>query len=227
MMLILGCSGLPEEKDEINLIKKQAEFYGIHVDSEIIDNSDDFFLIFKNGVKYDYIYLSAHGSSTGFSNEKDTLDISWVQFAECLYNDDCLNEDSHILLSCCRGGLNDVAFDLIYFCDNINIVVGPKTNLNSDDLVMAFISYLYNVECRSLDPVIAAEKVKTAFDLRFMCFDSVEVKTEPAYLLRFERYEVDTIDSDDDGEADEIRIRRKSDKLDPYTEEESIEQKES
>jgi len=223
-MLILGCSGQSHEKKEIELIKNQAEFYGIHVESEIPKDSDAFFEVFKKGIKYDYIFLSAHGSDTGFSNEDETIDVSWIQFAELLFNEDCLNEDSHILLSCCRGGLNDVAFDLIYFNENINIVVGPKNSLDSNHLVIGFNAYLYNVEIRKLDPIISAEKIKLGFDLRFMCFDSIEVKTEPAYLLRFDKYEVDKIDIDKDGEVDEIRIRRKNKEKVTYSDKDSLQQ---
>lgn len=223
-MLILGCSGQSHEKKEIDLIKKQAEFYGIHVESEFPKDDDAFFKIFQRGIKYDYIFLSAHGSDTGFSNENETIDVSWIQFSELLFNEDCLNSDSHILLSCCRGGLNDVAFDLIYFNENINIVVGPKNNLDSNHLVMGFNTYLYNVEIRQLDPIVSAEKIKLAFDLRFMCFDSIEVKTEPAFLLRYDRYEVDKIDIDKDGEIDEIRIRRRNEEKVTYTDKDSIQQ---
>lgn len=205
-MLILACSGLADESDEINSIQSLCNLYEIDYQTIFISTSEVFFDSLKEGKSYDYIYLSSHGNEYGFSNGTKELDIRWTQFGEVLYNRNILKEESLILLSCCRGGLNDVAFDLINFCPHINYVIGPRTSLLTEEVLIGFSVFLFNFIFRGIDPIVACEKVKSATDLRFMCYDRVEVLTEPAYLLREERYEKLMVDLDGDGVKDEILI---------------------
>ena len=101
----------------------------------------------------------------------------------------CMKPDCIIMLSCCRGGLNQVAFDLFYCCTKISYIVGPRQSLTSDEMLISFNVLLYNLEHRNVDPIIACEKIKAATDLRFFCFDKLETEGELAYLIRAEQYE--------------------------------------
>lgn len=225
-MLILGCSGLRDEKEELELMKRQVEFYDVLTTTKIITNIDHFFAAFNEGQQFDYIYLSAHGDEYGFSDENGQIDIKWSDFGELLHNNDCLKDESHLLLSCCKGGLNDVAYDLINFCPQISYVVGPRSSLYPQETLMGFCAYMYNVEYKGVDPVISTEKIRNFIDLRFICFDSLEVKTETAYLIRSEKYEIIAVDMDNDGKKDEIIIREKDEQGLIYTEEQAKEQAE-
>ena len=225
-MLILACAGLINEAEEIESINLQAKLYDIEVTSKFIKNEKELFDTLKESVKYDYVYLSAHGDENGFSDNDGEIDIKWTDFGESLNDNDCLAEDSHLLLSCCRGGLNDVAYDLINFCSNIAYIVGPRNNLTTEETLMGFNSYLYSVEYRELDPVIATEKIRSFIDLRYICFDSLEVKTEPAYLMRMNDYEINYVDKDNDGIKDELIIRKIGDNGTVYSEEDSLHQAE-
>lgn len=117
-----------------------------------------------------------------------------------------MKDNAFLLLSCCRGGLNDVAFDLIHFCNKIDFVCGPRYSLTTEEIIMGFSVFLYNVEYKDLDPIIACEKIKAASDLRYICFDRLEVQTETSYLLRTEKYKITKVDLNNDGIKDEILI---------------------
>lgn len=49
-----------------------------------------------------------------------------------------------------------------------------KTNLTSADMHICFGIFLYNMEMRRVDPVMACEKIKLATDQRFSCYDREE-----------------------------------------------------
>lgn len=192
-MLILRVCGLPDEKRECVNIRSQAELYDIQVYDECPKTESELIEILNRGIKYDYIYLSAHGNEDGFANENGTIDLSWTEFGTELCSAMCMNEDCIILLSCCRGGLNQVAYDLFYCCLKVAYVVGPRQSLYPHDLLIGFNILLYNLEHRGVDPIVACEKIKSATDIRFVCFDRLETETETAYLLHVKQYSPDIV----------------------------------
>jgi hypothetical protein len=187
-MLILRACGVQDENKECVNIKAQAELYGINVCDECPQNNEDLINLLIRGIKYDYIYLSAHGDAEGFCNEERTVDLSWMDFGTELCSSMCMNEDCIVLLSCCRGGLNQVAYDLFYCCFKIAYVVGPRQSLYPHDMLIGFNILLYNLEHRGVDPIVACEKIKLGTDIRFVCFDRLETESEPAYLMHIKQY---------------------------------------
>jgi len=187
-MLILKACGLADEKAECLNIKTQAELYGIQVYDECPKTTDELINLLNRGIKYDYIYLSAHGNEEGFVNEDETIDLTWMDFGSELCSAMCMNDDCIVLLSCCRGGLNQVAFDLFYCCGKIAYVVGPRQSLYPHDMLIGFNILLYNLEHRGVDPIVACDKIKLGTDVRFVCFDRLETETEPAFLLHIKQY---------------------------------------
>lgn len=91
-----------------------------------------------------------------------------------LANSACMNEDSILMLSCCRGGLMEIAYTMFLTCLKICYVLGPRQSLTSADMHICFGIFLYNMEIRSADPVVACEKIKLATDQRFSCYDRQE-----------------------------------------------------
>lgn len=183
-ILIVKACGVKGEEHECNLIKTQAELYGINT-IEIEPNSiKELSDIIHNGTRYDFIYLSSHGNSIGFGNATGTINISWFEFGVMLCGSACLNYNSILMLSCCRGGLNEVAYDLFFCCPKISFVVGPRQSLVPSDMAISFNILLYNLVHRNIDPIVACEKIKLGTDIRFVCFDRLEVQSETGYLLR-------------------------------------------
>jgi hypothetical protein len=88
------------------------------------------------------------------------------------------------MLSCCRCGLNEVAYEFFCYCPSIESVVGPRQSLDSIDMWIGFQFLLYNIEISGLNPIVACERVLSATDMRFTCFDRMETMSDPAYLLR-------------------------------------------
>ena len=139
----------------------------------VLENEELEKILYSNG-QFDYVYLSAHGCSKGFASEGDKVNMSWKRLAMLLCQSKCMNEDSILMLSCCRGGLMEVAYDIFLTCQQICYVLGPRQSLTSADMHICFGIFLYNMEIRGVDPVVACEKIKLATDQRFSCYDREE-----------------------------------------------------
>jgi len=189
-ILIIKACGVAGEDQECKNILTQAKMYGISTDLISPTNVTELTAGLQNGQKYDYIYLSSHGNDQGLCNHNQTLDISWFDFGVLLCSSMCMNYDCILMLSCCRGGLNQVAYDLFYCCRKIAYVVGPRQSLASHDMLICFNILLYNLTHRGLDPIVSCEKIKAGTDIRFVCFDKLEVEIETSYLLRISAYEL-------------------------------------
>ena len=173
-ILILKACGGSDEPHECNGICEQAQLYGIESVCKCVKNNEDLEGILYSHGLFDYIYLSAHGNSEGFSSEDEKANMSWQKLAMLLCKSKCMNEDSILMLSCCRGGLMEVAYDIFLTCQQICYVLGPRQSLTSADMHICFGIFLYNMEIRSADPVVACEKIKLATDQRFSCYDRQE-----------------------------------------------------
>ena len=173
-ILILKACGSSDEPFECNGICEQAKMYGIEPVCKDVKDNDDLDIILSTSGSFDYIYLSAHGCAELFASEDEQVHMSWVDFAARLCNYGCMNDDCILMLSCCRGGLMQVAYTLFYNCTHISYVLGPRQSLTSDDMHICFGIFLYNMEVRNTDPVVACERIKAATDQRFSCYDRQE-----------------------------------------------------
>jgi hypothetical protein len=187
-ILIIRACGINDETQECNNIKNQCELYDIDADDFCIKTNLELEKILSKeetsdkGKKYDYIYLSSHGNAEGFGNNTAELDYTWKELGALLCESDCMKEDCVILLSCCRGGLNQVAYTLFFCCDKISYVVGPRQSLGSEEMLISFNILLFNLENRKIDPIVACDKIKLATDIRFVCFDRLEIETQTDYI---------------------------------------------
>lgn len=188
-ILIIKACGVEGEEQECANIQTQAELYDITVDLIEPTTVAELQAGLENGQKYDYVYLSAHGNEGGLCNHNRSLRLSWFDFGVMLCGSTCMKPDGILMLSCCRGGLNQVAYDLFYCCPKIGYVVGPRQSLPPHDMLISFNILLYNITHRGLDPIVACEKIKAGTDIRFVCFDRLEVQTEAGYMFRVMDYE--------------------------------------
>lgn len=173
-MLILKACGGAVEPLECNSICEQAKLYGIDSVCKEVKRTGDLKSILSDNGQFDYIYLSAHGCANSFSSENRHVHMEWEEFASLLCVSGCMNDDCILMLSCCRGGLMQVAYTLFYSCGHISYVLGPRQSLSSIDMHICFGIFLYNIEIRKTDPVVACEKIKYATDQRFSCYDREE-----------------------------------------------------
>lgn len=173
-ILILKACGSSDEPHECNGICEQARLYGIEPICKCVRDNEELEKIFYSNGQFDYVYLSAHGCSEGFASEDDKVNMSWQKLAILLCKSKCMNEDSILMLSCCRGGLMEIAYEIFLTCQQINYVLGPRQSLTSADMHICFGIFLYNMEIRGVDPVVACEKIKLATDQRFSCYDRQE-----------------------------------------------------
>ncbi len=173
-ILILKACGSSDEPHECNGICEQAKLYGLECVCECVHNNVDLERILSSNSQFDYIYLSAHGNSELFASEDNRVYMSWKKLAMILCKNKVMNEDSILMLSCCRGGLLEVAYDIFLSCSQICYVLGPRQSLTSADMHICFGIFLYNKEIRGIDPIVACERIKLATDQRFSCYDRQE-----------------------------------------------------
>ena len=173
-LLIISACGSSDEPHECNGICEQAQLYGIESVCKCVKNNEDLESILYSHGLFDYVYLSVHGNAEGFASEDEKVNMTWQKLAMLLCQSKCMNEDSILMLSCCRGGLMEVAYDIFLTCQQICYVLGPRQSLTSADMHICFGIFLYNMEMRRVDPVVACEKIKLATDQRFSCYDREE-----------------------------------------------------
>ncbi|MEM6894880.1 MAG: hypothetical protein AAF554_14395 [Bacteroidota bacterium] len=188
-MLILEACGHDDEALEIAGIKTQAELYGIKVVQQCIKKKEHLTAALSQNGSFEYIYLSSHGDDYGFENETGSVSVEWTDFGSLVCETECLERNGILMLSCCRGGLNQIAYDMFWLCPQIEYVVGPRQSLNSVDMLIAFQLLMYNVENRRLDPIVACDRVLKGTDVRFTCFDRMETMSDTAYLIRTKQLE--------------------------------------
>lgn len=173
-ILVIKACGSSDEPHECNGICEQAQLYGIESVCKCVKDNEDIENILYSHAFFDYIYLSAYGNAEGFASEDGKVNMSWQKLAMLLCKSKCMNEDSILMLSCCRGGLMEVSYDIFLTCQQICYVLGPRQSLSSADMHICFGIFLYNMEMRRVDPVVACEKIKLATDQRFSCYDKEE-----------------------------------------------------
>lgn len=185
-ILILKACGSKDEPHECNGICEYAKLYKIKPVCKDVRNNDELKSILSSNGSFDYIYLSAHGCSELFASEDRQVKMDWGEFAGLLCSSGCMNDDCVLMLSCCRGGLMQVAYTLFYHCTHISYVLGPRQSLSSIDMLMCFGIFMYNVEKKNNDPVVACEKIKLATDQRFSCYDrqEEEINMESYFMTR-------------------------------------------
>jgi hypothetical protein len=169
--------------DAILELNSHAKHYNIepsHIDVKSIEDLGQHL----KGKKYDYIYFAGHGNGACFGDPKSFIS-DWSIIGSVVCESDCLNEHAIIMLYCCKGGLNTVAFKLMAACSNIEYVCGAKQNMKNIDLIIGFNVFLYNIEYRNIDPVLSAQKSTLATEIRFECFDRTEVEANPLYYYNY------------------------------------------
>lgn len=125
-ILVLMACGSSDEPHECNGICEQSQLYGIESLCKCVRDNDELEQILSTNAHFDYIYLSAHGNSEGFASEDGNVNMSWKNLAMLLCNSKCMNEDSILMLSCCRGELMEIAYDIFLTCQQICYVLGPR-----------------------------------------------------------------------------------------------------
>lgn len=170
------------EQSEVNNIASQAELYGIEPIIHTIDSINTLDKVLVETGQIDYLYLASHGCEDHMGDISGTVKITWQDFATSMCESAALSQNTIFMHSCCRGGLNQVAWKMFDACELIGYVCGPRSNVTPVDLITAFNLFIYNVERKGVDPVAAAKKVELATDVRLVCFDRVEETSSFGYL---------------------------------------------
>lgn len=165
------------KKESIIDIYCHGKSYGIDVLPVAVNNIEDFKSALR-GKKLDYLFLAGHANEECFSDNK-VFRESWSEIGKIICSLECLNNDSIIMLYCCKGGMVKVAYTLFAECPNIRYVLGAKQIITAIQLTVGFNVFMYHVEYRKTDPVLAARKSTDATDIRFECFDRIDAEVNP------------------------------------------------
>jgi hypothetical protein len=175
---------------EMGLIQHQFQLLEIDVVEEVIKSETHLQEIINNcatkNLNFTYVYLCSHGDKNGFSIDYGDVkeDVTWAKFGQIMCESLILNDDTIFLLACCKGGLFQVATDILSVCNKINFVCGVKWTVHNWDLTTGFVVFIYNLETKNAQPSYAAEKASLATDYTFACYDRDEVEMNPQYLQR-------------------------------------------
>lgn len=177
LLIVKACNDLCST--EIEQIENIAKMFDMEPKTIEVKNKQDLKTQFCGGAKYDYLYLAAHADPNEFGSEDNSITITWSEFAEVICETQCLNQDSILLLGCCRGGLQRVADTLFNNCGQIDYVCGPRWTLFGKDITVGFHVFIYNMESRREQPSTAVKRASQATGYDFFCYDRVE--TEDRY----------------------------------------------
>lgn len=180
-ILIIECQLSDEEQCEINCLVSQCGLLGFNVEKVVVSKTKDLLQHLEKGNKYNLIYLSAHGNKKEFLSENSDFKMEWKDFAHQLCISKNMEEDCVVMLSCCRGGLNEVSYILFYYCAAIQFVIGAPQKLDNYEFNTAFSIFLFNYEIRGYDPIIAAKKVEHGIGTRLIGFDRTETEATIGY----------------------------------------------
>ena len=136
--------------------------------------------------RFDYIYLCTHGSLSGFDVDLGLIKttIKWSHFSQLMCETAILNDDTIFLLACCKGGLFQVATDILAVCNKINLVCGVRWNVSPWGLTTGFVVFIHNIETKFAEPSYAATKASQATDYTFVCYDRDEIEINSQYQYR-------------------------------------------
>ncbi len=170
--------------ESIRDIYCHARHYKIEPFHKDVKTIEELSSALSDGNQYDYLYFAGHGNGQYLGDNKD-FSITWSEVGSIICDSNCLKQGSIVMLYCCKGGFNTVAFQLMASCNNIEYVCGAKQSIKNIDAIIGFNVFMYNIENRRIDPSISAKKATKATDIRFECFDRTEVEANPHYYYNY------------------------------------------
>jgi len=169
--------------NEIGLIENQCCLLEIGYYQEDLDSLSTLQSICEKydsmGISFDYVYLCTHANVEGFDMNVGgtSIESDWHEFSKIICKSKMINADSIFLLACCRGGIFQVATDLMAICSKINYVCGAIWTLEPWDLTTGFTVFIYNLEKKNAEPSYASKKASQATDFTFRCYDRAEIES--------------------------------------------------
>lgn len=177
-MIIINVLEGDEHQPNISNITNQAEFYHLKkVEEETVENIAEFEHAISSG-GYDYFVLIGHGDEMCFTDNK-LFEIEWSEIGEKICNAGCLNDNSILMMYCCKGGVMEVAFTLFAECKHLAYVFGSKEEMYPIELAIGFNLFMYQLEFKDLSPELAARKALEGTDRLFTCYFRNDVLKNP------------------------------------------------
>lgn len=179
---------------EVDTVLNLGRAFGMSVHVEDVRNLSSLFDAVDLHVpqSFDVIYLCGHANETHFGGDGSESDrkvaVAWplVSAAIC----ELLRENSLVFLAACKGGLDQVAYDLYLGCESLDVVVGPAANVDGDSLLLAFHVMLYQRIVSKVTEQTAALAAELASRKAIRCWDGEDVRSS----LVFQSYALSGFD---------------------------------
>ena len=72
---------------------------------------------------WSFVYVCGHGDAESVG-DNSTVDVSWFDFSSVICNH--ITSSTVLMVACCRGGYNTVAYYAFAGCESLDVVVGPR-----------------------------------------------------------------------------------------------------
>lgn len=117
---------------------------------------------------FDLVYLCGHGSVDGMGG---VLNETWEKIAFDICTAACTKDGATVFCACCRGGLRSAAMAFFLNCPSIEYVVGPKSNVFPQAIILGFHAIMYGILFRRSEPDDACEAAYVATGQKFIVHD--------------------------------------------------------
>jgi len=158
--------------EEIKIIEAVSSLHHIDVSRVNLDAGENISSI-PAGKCFDLIYLCGQGSVDGMGG---SFCKSWDEIAVEICNTTCTKNGATIFCACCRGGLKTVAKAFFNECPSVEFVIGPRSNIYPESLILAFHVVMYNIFFRKSEPPEAAAMACQSTGQEFIVHDQQQWK---------------------------------------------------
>ncbi len=135
--------------------------------------------------QWTYVYVCGHGNEEGFgeagpdSYSDPLVWETWSEFSELIC--DRLEPGATVLTACCRGGFEQVAWQIFTECKQVGLVTGPRFNVTESTLNAGFTAFLHHIEHKKNDPTVAVAAATAASGAEFLSYDRLETESSQRY----------------------------------------------
>ncbi len=174
LLLSVGCDDL--EPEALKMLHALIGMYDIEVEIRKLDSILAYYTLAFPKVKYDFIYIVAHGNLNVFG-DSNKYRIDWNELGRAICIGDFLKEDSILFFHCCHAGNQEVVYKIFCNCSIIDKIVGSTGEVTSKMAIFAFHSLLELSITEGFDINDALGRVSKP-GLNFKCFSREEFLLE-------------------------------------------------
>lgn len=162
--------------DEIDTIRSVSSIH--QIDTIVVDLTIGETIENKaTGHCFDLIYLCGHGNFQGMGTEDGSV-MTWDKISQDLCQTACTKPGATVFCACCRGGLLNAAISFFKNCGSVGFVVGPRSEIYPQSIILGFHAIMYNILFRKSEPDDACDAAYKATGKKFIVHDAQQYLAE-------------------------------------------------